>query len=307
MSDTVAKYIRDEEAVAAWRDRINTGQVDRMFVAGDGELARYAIGPGRVTLQGGAPGQGKTALIMQLTIDALRLNPGLRACVCNVEMTVNALLDRQLARISGIDLNTIRSRTIEGDNADRVDVAISTLEGVADRLSFVKPPFSLTNVAETADAERSELLVLDYIQRITPPGDHRDKRGSVDAMMNHLREFADHGMAVVVVAAVSRTKDKKGRSSYDAAGLGLASFRESSELEFGADDAYMLVSGKEDGTALLKHLKARHDEMRDIELEFDGSLQRFTAADVSSAVADAAGQEALRAAWAAAGKRGVNP
>jgi hypothetical protein len=34
--------------------------------------------------------------------------------------------------------------------------------------------------------------------------------------------------------------DAKGRSSYSGEGLNLASFRESSELEFGADDAFIL-------------------------------------------------------------------
>lgn len=301
MPEPEAKYIKGGDAVAAWRTRVESGQVDPVFVAGAGELARYSIAPGRVTLQGGAPGQGKTALTMQLTVDALRLNPDLRACVCNVEMSVDALLDRQLARISGVDLNTIRSRRIEGEAAKRIDAAMCTLDGVVDRLCFVKPPFSLSNVALTADAEDSDLLILDYIQRIAPPGDHRDKRGSVDAMMTHLRDFADNGRAVLVVAAVARTKDGKGRSSYDPAGLNLASFRESSELEFGADDAYLLVpdqSGDGDDRVLLKHLKARHDEMRDIPLEFNRPLQRFTAADeplTAGQRADAA--EQLKRAW----------
>ncbi|MGD9647473.1 MAG: hypothetical protein AB7U73_17295, partial [Pirellulales bacterium] len=124
-----------------------------------------------------------------------------------------------------------------------------------------------------------DLLVLDYIQRIPPPGEHGDTRGSVDATMNSLRQFADAGYAVIVVAAVGRTKDKQGRSSYDADGLNLASFRESSELEFGADDAFLLVpDGKHRGRVVLRHLKARHTEARDVLLDFDRPLQRFTTA-----------------------------
>ena len=52
-----------------------------------------------------------------------------------------------------------------------------TLEPLADRLAFVRPPFNLENVAASADAFRADLLVLDYIQRIPPPGQHADKRG----------------------------------------------------------------------------------------------------------------------------------
>ena len=58
--------------------------------------------------------------------------------------------------------------------------------------------------------------------------------------MDYLRQFADAGVAIVVVAALARSKDAKGRSSYTD-GLSLASFRETSELEYGADDAFILA------------------------------------------------------------------
>jgi replicative DNA helicase len=58
--------------------------------------------------------------------------------------------------------------------------------------------------------------------------------------------------------------------------LGLASFRESSELEFGSDDAFILVPDLEDSdTVTLKHLKARHTEAKDLVLTFDRPRQRF--------------------------------
>ena len=70
--------------------------------------------------------------------------------------------------------------------------------------------------------------------------------------MDYLRQFADAGVAIVVVAALARSKDAKGRSSYTD-GLSLASFRETSELEYGADDAFILApadDSKSDGAAL---------------------------------------------------------
>ena len=64
---------------------------------------------------------------------------------------------------------------------------------------------------------------------------------------------------------MARTKDRKGRSSYDGDGLNLASFRESSELEFGADDAFILVADDDqDDAVTLRHLKSRHGECRDM-------------------------------------------
>ncbi len=272
-----ANYLPAADLLHSWRDDILSGKPPVLYPVGTGELQRIEIGPGRVLLLGGAPGAGKSAFVMQAVVDALRITPDIRALVCNVEMTPSVLMDRQLARLSGIDLDTIRFRRLGVEHGERIDAALQTLEPLADRLCFVRPPFDLANVAASADAFNAGLIVMDYIQRIKPPGNHNDKRGSVDASMDYLRQFADAGVAVIVVAAVSRSKDSKGRSTYDGDALNLASFRESSELEFGADDAFILVNDPEDETAvILKHLKARHAEAKDIALSFDRPRQRFT-------------------------------
>lgn len=280
-------FISAAAAFDDWRGDVLTGQPPVLFPVADpsSPLSRLEIGPGLVTLIGGAPGAGKTAFVMQIVVDSLRLTDSLRAVVCNIEMTPAVLLNRQLARLSGIDLKTIRYRQFESQHSGRLEAGLNTLEDIADRLAFCKPPFDLGNVAGTADAFGANLIVLDYIQRISPPGEHNDKRGSVDACMNYIRQFADAGVAVIVVAAVSRTKDKAGRSSYDAAGLSLASFRESSELEFGADDAFILARTSEQ-QVLLKHLKARHSEPFSHLMDFDGALQRFTPVESSQQTDD---------------------
>jgi replicative DNA helicase len=242
-----------------WREDILMGSPPDVWPVGAGSLANIEFGPGRITLVGGAPASGKTALGTQLATDAARITPSLRVLVCNVEMSPEALLDRQLARISGIGLTTILNRQFGPEHVERIDEAMITLEPVVERLAFLRQPFNLENVAASADAFGANLLVLDYIQRIPPPGRHADNRISLNATMDYLRRFADAGVAVLVIAAVGRTKDKHGRSSYCSDGLNLASYRESSELEFGADDAFMLVPTNKIGSGhtvamTLKHL-----------------------------------------------------
>jgi replicative DNA helicase len=278
-----ASFICAADALAGWRDDVLSGNAPVLYPVGTGELSRVEIGPGTVTLLGGAPGAGKTAFTMQLVIDGLRMTPTLRAVVCNVEMPPAVLLDRQLARLSGIHASAIRYRRLGAEHADRIDLAMNTLDTLADRLAFVRPPFDLENVAATADAFGADLLLLDYIQRIPPPGEHKDKRGSVNATMDYIRQFADQEIAVIVVSAIGRTKDSKGRSSYSGDGLNLASFRESSELEFGADDAFILTpDGDDQGEAVtLRHLKSRHGEAHDLDLTFDRRYQRFTSTGAS--------------------------
>jgi replicative DNA helicase len=298
MAELRASYDVATDVLATWRDDVLSGKPPILYPVGKGALAGIEIGPGLVTLIGGPPGAGKTALTMQILVDALRLTPTLRAIVCNVEMPPATLLDRQLARLSGIDLTTIRHRRLGSEHADRIKRAMSTLEPLCERFCFVRSPFDLQNVAESADDFHADLLVLDYIQRIMPPGKHGDRRGAVDASMSHLRKFADEGIAVVVVAAVARSRDSKGRSTY-AEGLSLASFRESSELEFGADDAFILAPYGNGETMTLRHLKSRHGEPRDLSLHFDRKLQRFSSVSDAPEPVEATGERrpALTALW----------
>ena len=270
-----ARFATAAELYDGWRDDLLSGKPPVLYRCGDGELARINIGPGLVTLFGGAPGAGKTAFTMQLVLDGLRLNPELRALVCNVEVSPTVLLDRQLARLAGIEYSRVRLRQLDNVDGERAAIALDALDRIADRLAFVQAPFNLENVTASADAHDANLIVLDYLQRIRPPGEHGDKRSSVDALMGYMRQFADAGVAVLAVSSVGRTKDRQGRSSYSGDGLNLASFKESSELEFGADDAFILSPSRDDEEVVLLHLKARHSEPRDITLRFRGSCQQF--------------------------------
>ncbi len=268
-----ASFVSAADAIATWRDDLLTGKKPPRWSVGNG-FDTVELGPGLVVLMGGAPGAGKTALAMQWVVDALRIDETLRVLVANVESSPNVLLDRQLSRLSGIPLDVIRDRRLTEAHGERLGDAFDILELVGDRLAFLESPFSLPNVAAAADATDSKLIVIDYAQRFA--AGESDKRHDVNQLMDYLRRFADEGYGSLVLAAVSRTKDKKGRSSYDSDGLNLASFRESSELEFGCDSAFMLCPDKKRGVVNLACLKNRHGEPAGVELEFDGSVQRFT-------------------------------
>jgi replicative DNA helicase len=88
--------------------------------------------------------------------------------------------------------------------------------------------------------------------------------------------------------------------SYVGDALSLASFRESSELEFGADDAFILAPDGDDAELItLKHLKSRHGEQRDIALTFDKTRQSFSPSESTTATAKPNGklQTALSRLW----------
>ena len=291
---TAPRYLAGADAMHAWRDDLLSGTAPTRWPVGTGALAdAVEIGPGHVVLLGGSPGQGKTSLALQMVVDALRLTPGLRCLICNVEMSVGALLDRILARLSGVELTLIRSRQLTADHAERIDGALATLEPLVERLTFLRSPFDLANVAAVADAVEADLLVLDYLQRVKPHGEHSDRRGSVDAVMDALRGFADAGVGILAVSAVGRSKDTKGRSSYS--DLSLASFRESSELEYGSDSAFILVPDSDDpDRVILKCLKNRHGATMDVPLTFNRAVQRFDPAAASPSRKPAGGKRSKK-------------
>lgn len=235
-------------------------------------FAALDVRPGRLILFGGAPGMGKTAALLQVGIDLLRLNPTARLLVANVEMTPALLVERIVSRLSSVPLAAIADRTLTADQLGRVRAAVASLETIAGRLAFLHAPFALEHVATAGTAFGANVLALDYIQRFTVGDAAQDKREQLETAATVLRRFCDAGAAVLVASAVARQKHAGG-SNYQ--GLNLASFRGSSELEYGADAAY-LFNTSEEGIVTLSCEKNRYGAVADIPTAFDPTIQKFT-------------------------------
>lgn len=145
----------------------------------------------------------------------------------------------------------------------------TTRKRIADRVTFAEPPSRMGRLAEAIDGIGARLVVLDYVQRIAPPGGASpDLRTNVPAVMEATRRFADFGLGVPLVSALSRSPDGNAKPTYAKAGM--VNLRESSEIEYGGDSAYVL-----NAAGLLRCVKNRHGEPGNIPLAFDGAKQRF--------------------------------
>lgn len=233
------------------------------------------IRPGRVVLIGAPPGVGKTTLALQLISGALENHPTLRAVTGNVEMAPAALTEKLLARLARVPLDALQDRTFTADERRRIEAAVVAHAPLLDRIGFLDPPFTLRHLAGALVEFGARLAVVDYAQRFTTG--EGDDRAKLDALMSGVRTLATAGACVVLISSVARQKSKNGSSTY--AGLNLASFRGSSEIEFGADTAYILEADPKSGVAVLKCEKDRFRQPRDVPLRFDGALQTFTAGD----------------------------
>jgi replicative DNA helicase len=240
--------------------------------------------PGRLLLLGGQPGGGKTAGSLQIVIDLLRANDAARVLVANVEMSPALLADRVLARLSGVPLADLADGTLAPHLLDRVRLAVETVRPVAERLAFMRGPFTLEHVTAAAVAFSANVIALDYIQRfgVGGPAGNRTEREQLGTAATTCRRWCDAGALVLCVSAVAR---QQGRTGATYAGLGLASFRGSSELEYGADSAYLI--DQVDGLVNFRCVKNRNAEPRDILTAFDRQTQTFTAAPSGLAGFDA--------------------
>jgi replicative DNA helicase len=229
--------------------------------------------PGRVVMIGAPPGSGKTALALQVVSQILGNCPDLRAVVGNVEMTHEDMLARIFARFALVDVGKIIDRTYGEQERHRLDSAMTANADILARLAFLDAPFTANHLVSAMRIFNARLCVIDYAQRFI---ENDDTRKGVDALISSVRRLALCGAGVLLISSVARQKSQSGGSTYS--GLNMASFRGSSELEFGCDAAYLLDSSP-DGVAVLKCVKKRFGKLTDIPLRFSGEFQTFSAGD----------------------------
>lgn len=276
-------FVTGADLFGSWLAEVERGEPPVRFTLPE-PFAALDLRPGRLVLFGGAPGGGKTAALLQMGIDLLRLNESARLLIANVEMMPGLLVNRVASRLSAVPLTAIDNRTLTPDQLGPVRAAVASLAGIAGRLAFLAAPHSLEHVAAAGTAFGANVLALDYIQRFTVGDGGRDKREELETAAGILRRFCDAGAAVLVASAVSRLKSAGG-STYK--GLNLASFRGSSELEYGTDAAYLLEPAG-DGGILLRCEKNRYGAVADLPTLFDQKTQTFTPAPTGLAAFDAA-------------------
>jgi replicative DNA helicase len=274
-------YLSGNALFDPWLADIKSGKPPPVWSAGDPVFDHIEAGPGRIVLIAGPPGGGKTSYFGQWTMGMLLSNPSLRILMANVEMSADALLTRQLSRLSGVPLTAIWRRQVHPCDDGRLDDAARVIRSIIDRLAFVADPHRLDAIAKAGADFGADVLCLDYVQRIEPSGGANGMRERINCLMSELRRLADKGgVGILAAAAVSRSRDNRGKATYDGHHLSMASLRESGELEFGCDDCLILHPTDDTPNAptrsmLLRHEKSRYGEPKDVALIFHRRTQRF--------------------------------
>lgn len=248
----------------------------------NGVLADFPIFLNWLTILGGAPNVGKSSVLGQISANFLWMNPEHFALIANVEMYPEEILKRIISSIAGVDLSINRKVPLTEEEVNRIHHFMPTIASIAKRLILMAPPITMVAIAEAINQYGPTLVGVDYLQRVDIGGGivEANERLNTSKKMSLLRQFTP-GRHIIAIAALSRSAGPKG-SNYKAQNLSMASFRESSEIEYACDSAYILMEdeeAQEQGVTnqyVLRHVKARYTERKDISLAFNGSCHRWS-------------------------------
>jgi len=287
-ADNIAKFARKDEpdpdasvssAVRLFEtfvEDIESGKQETVYKLPD-PLTDLEIGPGLITIIGAGPGAGKTAFASQVAFSALELDKRLSLTIANAEMKFRALIGREIQRRTSISGKALRKAELSSTDRPHWEKAKQDLAALMPRISWVNPPYNALKLHELLDRPPG-LVIVDYLQKFAPSD--KDLRQGVNEVMTLLRRLANEGWGVIALSATTRTQSKSG-GGHDGKSLTLASFRESGEIEYNADSAYLLKDlGEHDGKSWMREIeleaaKNRHGEKDVRELIFNAAGMRF--------------------------------
>jgi archaellum biogenesis ATPase FlaH len=261
--------IKGNEVLGKWYEELRSVNIIRPWDCGMPVLLK----PRMMIGIGGEPGVGKTAFVNQICFDALENNQELKLVICNVEMSIEELLERELARKSKVAYEQIqpniwtgvRNFTKNEDSIRMIEAGKAAMAGYLDRVWFIQPPFSYENLEEACEESAAELVVVDYLQRLITKkeGNNQEK---ITELMSKIRNIAMTDRCVLVLAALNRKGYKD---------LELSSFRDCSEIEYGCDSAYLMSLNIGSGCTEFKHVKHRYTKDLSFIATFKGKHQMF--------------------------------
>lgn len=265
------------EAVARVESRKLAGKTITGTPAGLPALDTMTNGfqPGDLILLAARPSVGKTALALQVAINAMRV--GHRVLVFSLEMPAGQLTERMLANVAGVHLSRIRSGLLYEHQWEPFARGTAELQALP---LHVDDRGALT-VAEMRGVARRQratgplgLVIVDYLQLARGTSDE-NRNQEVSSISRALKVMAKElAVPVLALSQFSRSAEK-----HDGKRPRLSDLRDSGALEQDADLVLFLhredITDRLDRKAELIVAKHRNGETGLIELNFDGARQRF--------------------------------
>lgn len=196
----------------------------------------HAIGGGlrrgEVVVLGARTSIGKTAFACQVAIHAARKGYGVH--YHSLEMPAARIMERCLCHLSGVELWKIRKGHLSPDERDSLKRAVDILSGCPIRVAD-SGAVTVQQIHDAVVEHSPALVVVDYLQLVTPPG-HADTRAQEVAEISRaLKQMAmKRNVAVLALSQLNRESDKRGGEP------SLSDLRESGAIEQDADTVLLL-------------------------------------------------------------------
>lgn len=224
---------------------------------------------GELIVVAARPGEGKTAIAQQIALDASIA--GKSVLFVTLEMTAEELATRALCNLSGVNGQLVRTGAVN-EHELRLMEAAKNEYMVDSRFQIYAPGKAtvrqITAAAKLAGgASKVELLVVDYINIVTPSDWKRQRHEQVGQITRDLKQLAQElSIPVIALSQLSRSADGEKPK--------LSHLKESSSVEQDADVVLALhtVNSKFIDVIFLKN---RHGPRCTVALKWEAELTRF--------------------------------
>lgn len=235
--------------------------------------------PGELVVTAARPGVGKSALAMQVAFSAA--SSGRPVLFVTLEMQGYELATRLLCSKAGVSSKLVRTGELTPKQTKALSDAAIRMSKTPLHLLF-RPGCRVADIRRVANRMKRQglaLLVVDYLQLITPNDRRIQRHEQVGQMTAELKRLAGElEIPVMVLAQLSRQAE-------EGAAPKLSHLRESGSIEQDADVVMLLHrkkahEGDDVGlNAVLDIAKNRAGETGQIQLDWHPSETRFTCSD----------------------------
>ena len=188
---------------------------------------------GELTVLAARPGQGKTSLALQIA--AHSAERGRRVFFASLEMSRTELATKRLCALAGVSQHKVRTGTLDRDDQRKLSEA-ATSAAVKNFIIQDCPTIRPFDIQRGARRAKAELVLVDYLQYVTPPDATKKRYEQVGDISRQLKTMARQlDVPVIACAQIGRQAElgKEARPK-------LSHLRESGNIEQDADAVWLL-------------------------------------------------------------------
>lgn len=221
---------------------------------------------GDVTVLGGAPNMGKTALAEHIAIANARA--GHQVLFFSLEMTGEQIATREIAEKAKVPSDRIRRGKISNVELDRLCLAPGQIDRIPLRIDAT-PGLTVAQMRARAMAHRRRhkslaLIVIDHLRYIRPANPRAEERDQIQQITRDLKAMAkEMGVGIILVSHVNREAMKRSSRRPILTDLyGAAAIEQNADaVWFVHREAYYLEREKPDSVRGMKALADWDDAM----------------------------------------------